>query len=475
MIWHSNLRLLTSSYEMGANKWYSNTIFFICVILAYATPSMIFLGWNPHLAGSLYIEYVGSKPEFANDTVHVSAIALLLFGAGLLGQASIATWGLCTCSIPTWSSNPLDTTYATSDEAATNRLIRRRDRCMMSVHDIHKDTQPVRPRRIQRPLLTAHPHAKWVLLYLWSLVVLSGLWGVIIYLMISRGNRNGILGGSWSFLPSFTGTLIDQCHAVSCTDGTSVLNIAWTSRSGPAGMVGTVFLVGLFQSAITLGLHCTELLVDVDQDEKLLRQAASPKGTDPRFSNMKASLKNWKKLALDGFKAVIHWMFGLSINVGYLLGVSMYPPQIFYLTGCLLLFACFATYVSLARPRGPLPATFGHLQTIADLLDEWDERMYWGHKETGVDGHPSLAGTSHRRLPLPFFDQLYGGYVPNINMSEEEDWTQQSGNDLGRLIKPLGGLTDFGIWGLKWMICRIQTMKGIQELEEVELLGGKSS
>ena len=55
---------------------------------------------------------------------------------------------------------------------------------------------------------------------------------------------------------------------------------------------------------------------------------------------------------------------------------------------------------------GPLPATFGHLQTMADLIDDWDDRMFWGHKE---DGMPNYAGTSAKRLDMPKRGELYGG------------------------------------------------------------------
>jgi hypothetical protein len=64
-------------------------------------------------------------------------------------------------------------------------------------------------------------------------------------------------------------------------------------------------------------------------------------------------------------------------------------PQILYLTGALALLALFATRIALARPKGPQPATYGHLQTLVDLVDEWpffDGKLYWGHKGVGRDG-----------------------------------------------------------------------------------------
>jgi hypothetical protein len=206
----------------------------------------------------------------------------------------------------------------------------------------------------------------------------------------------------------FTGELSpqDTCPAARCTDGTSVLNVGWTADSGMAGNIGSIFLIAGFQAGLTLALHCAELLVNLSRDEGIFRMAITPKGTDPRYNSIVAAFSSWQTIMLFGFKAAVHWLFGLSINNDFMLGVNMYPPQIFYFTAFTLMVAIFATYVSLRRPQGPLPATFGHLQTMADLIDNWDDRMFWGHKE---NGYPNYAGTSAKRLPMPNKHELYGG------------------------------------------------------------------
>ena len=93
-------------------------------------------------------------------------------------------------------------------------------------------------------------------------------------------------------------------------------------------------------------------------------------GADPRRNSIIAAMTSWQTVILLISKAACHWLFGLAINVSWGLGVNMYPPQIFYFTGFLLAVAIFATYVSLRRPKGYLPATYGHLQTMADIVDE---------------------------------------------------------------------------------------------------------
>jgi hypothetical protein len=417
LTFNSNLRLLSSSARFKSNKWYANLGFLFSIILSYATTSMIFLGWNPALSKTFDTNKDLSLPV---DEIQVSGVALIFFGIGLLGQAGLSTWALRTTQVPTWSSNPLDTVLACTDETNPNQLIRRTDRCMKSVHQIKEDSHPCKPKAKQGPACTAHPEVKWVLTLLWLLVPLGGLWGGAIYVMIRQGNPHGVLGNSWNFIPWFTGTLSSDCYAAArCSDGTSVLNVGWTAKGGPWGSIGSIFLIAFFQAVVTLALHCAELLVNLSRDEGIFRMAITEKGTDPRYNSIVAAFSSWQTITLFAFKAAVHWLFGLSINNDFILGVNMYPPQIFYFTGFALMVAIFATYVSLRRPLGPLPATFGHLQTMADLIDDWDDRMFWGHKQNGYGGAPNYAGTSARRLEMPRLDEYYGGnkFVSRTSLS----------------------------------------------------------
>ena len=281
--WRSNLRLLANAHNSNANKWYSNAIFLFCVILSYAAPSMIFLDWNPELAAALDVTYHDPIETNLEDYVHVSGVAWLFLAFGLLGQAAIITWALATVTVSTWSSNPLDLVFILGSNTITtsNTLKIRKGRSMISVHEKCEDLVPRMLRSRQGLALTAHPYLRVVLACLWLLVPLGALWGGINFPMIRKGNRHGILGRSWMPLPQFTGRLLQSCGAAMCTDGASVLNIGWTSRSGPTGMVGTVFPKAAFQSTVTLALHCTELIVDVLQDEETLRSAVAAKSTNP--------------------------------------------------------------------------------------------------------------------------------------------------------------------------------------------------
>jgi hypothetical protein len=62
----------------------------------------------------------------------------------------------------------------------------------------------------------------------------------------------------------------------------------------------------------------------------------------------------------------------------------------------MLIVSLFVSYIAFRHPSGPQPATYGHVQTIVDLVDEWPSPekplVYWGHKE-GNEGEICHAGT----------------------------------------------------------------------------------
>ncbi|KZP23083.1 hypothetical protein FIBSPDRAFT_859029 [Athelia psychrophila] len=85
--------------------------------------------------------------------------------------------------------------------------------------------------------------------------------------------------------------------------------------------------------------------------------------------------------------------------------------QLWYLSTALVVFATITTFIAIYKPRGPLPAAYGHFRTLADLIDEWppeksksDESpsvLYWGHKSGPDKDGVCYAGTSDKPLPKP--------------------------------------------------------------------------
>jgi hypothetical protein len=204
---------------------------------------------------------------------------------------------------------------------------------------------------------------------------------------------------TWSFLPNGTSSYIMY----------------------PMPGVGLEMWILLFvnmavvQGPLTLGLHCSELIANVIRDERHWRCATGRKGLRTAMNPATTIFTQPICLVLFVAKAFLHWMFGRSFQIynnvsdRKLQGmwVAMNTPQIWNLSIALLIFAGFFTFVALYRPRGPQPATYGHLQTLANLVDEWSPLMWWGHKEDGTSY--CHAGTSDHPLPDVKMDCVYAG------------------------------------------------------------------
>lgn len=193
------------------------------------------------------------------------------------------------------------------------------------------------------------------------------------------------------------------------------VSIMW--QQGKANRFAAAFycllLVSIFQGILTLALHCIELLVNLSRDETTWRATSSKRGSAANYNSIVAACRSWETICLFLFKAAINWLNGLSLCLsqsGYRgsaqISVTLRPVQIFYLTLCTAILALLATFISFRRPQGPQPATYGHLQTLADLVDEWSPHMYWGHKAASDICH---AGTSVKPLQEIRMDQQYSG------------------------------------------------------------------
>lgn len=406
LTFNSNLRLISHSPGTRANSTPANVLVFFCIVLTYATPSLTFLSYNSALDTAL-----GHSSGLEDNKIHVSSIALVFFGSGLIGQALFTTWSILEISpklILTWSSSPLDVLYACR---LGRKLKPKEGRCMFSVHLLSEETRPIRPSPRQGSAWGACKSVKYTVILLWGIIPLVVLWGLTLYMTIRDGNPNGVLGKSWSFLPVYsTSYRCVEKPQIYCTDGTSVLNIGWSYGDKPKVVISSIFMLAGFQAVLTFGLHSVELLVNMSRDESVWRQATST-GTDSNYNSIAAACKSWQTWALLASKAIVHWLFGLSVNVSYILGINMYPPQIFYLAASIFAVALLATYWATQRPMGPQPAAYGHLQTLCNLIDEFDYLMFWGQKEAGISSisHtvPAYAGTASKQ-------KLVSDIVPNM-------------------------------------------------------------
>ncbi|KAG1748220.1 hypothetical protein EDB19DRAFT_1905275 [Suillus lakei] len=381
---NTNLRLLTAAHGWrNPNGALCNGIMAVLLIISYTSSSLIVFR-NSTLTSD------GSSAE----SVAVAGFPILFLGLALLLQNVIALLGLRAVEILTWSSSPFDLTAALVHHM---RLTPAPFRCMCGVSNGHKG--PSKPSYSQPSAFKAHASVEKVVGSLWCLVTACAFWGLVTT-FVMRSNDGGTVFGQmkWTLFPNNNPGLHFLAYETA--------NIQW--------WIGVILFLAVIQGPMTLGLHCAELAANVIQNENQWRCATGKKGLKTATNPLKASLASPLGLILLVLKPALHWMFSLAFSasgsgVGATLqqvGLNMNYVQIWNLGIALCIFAGVVGLRAVRRPRGPQPVTYGHLQTLANLVDEWSPVMWWGHKEDGTYCH---AGTSNHPLPDVKMDCVYAG------------------------------------------------------------------
>ncbi|KAF6220417.1 hypothetical protein HO133_002849 [Letharia lupina] len=317
----------------------------------------------------------------------LNGIAISALGIGILGQAMISTlclWGSRKL-IPTWSSNPLNTALT-----CLHHGMRSVDgRCMLSVHQTDWASMPEKPLPTQASARRAMPSIRHITRFLWAFVALVIVWGIAV-------------GSNPYFRKTSSTTLPLYGESVPVLE----LNLC------------ALLITTSLQIFLTLSLHLTELLVNLSRDEHIWRLATSKTGTQRSFGpvgSLKTAISSWQTVLLFTLKSLAYWLFGLAVNSD---GQSVYMNWV----GILLLLAgvgvvaAFGSFLAWSQRSGSQPATFGHLQTLVNLMDDWfeeGENVWWGDKgvakNTTVGGHGMVrhAGTSNVCLQGVKMDALY--------------------------------------------------------------------
>ena len=394
LVYSSNLRLLSQSSNSVVNSWYINALSSITLILAYAAASQTLLSVETS-------EDHDSGWERVPGLIQINGVAILFLGIGLFVQAFIAS--LCLFKqadrIRTWSSNILTITLACLNDKSN--FHRREGRCMLSTLDSAKHVSgPVRPQTTQPSLRATDPSARHITRFVWALFPITLIWGTAVAVIVKQYPRGN----------------------------SGPRRVGLTDSNTSSHVYGLLF-VSAFQTFATLGLHVVELLVNRSRDEILWRRAGNFRrnsskvnynkmpGAPKSYSSTFAAFGNWRSLTLFALKPIIHWLFGSSLAIASGTDISwawgvMDPSYTFGLSATVFLLAVFATILARARSKGPMPATWGHLQTVADCIDDWGrgrvEKLYWGDKGQ-LDDNVRHAGTSNEPTTLADvrMDSLY--------------------------------------------------------------------
>ncbi len=325
-------------------------------------------------------------------------------GISLLGQIIIALWSLHKSEdwVHSWSANPLNTALAFLNKGESYHIL---DGGMMSVHDFNDGVKagPVRPRKKQGNMVKGY-HQAGLLLWIVGLALLLDLIFAGIILKLTFQQNSVIHLG----FKTATDDVYDERYYASSFRFT--MPRGWS----PYLIQLVTFLMGMaLQACITLTLHCAELLVNVSRDEAVWRSAyvATGKGAKIDTSPVVAALSSWSWIILFGIKPVAQWLFGTaSLSLGQRGQgdglVWFNPVPLIVLGGVLILILAHLSFLAFRRPKGPQPATFGHMQTLVNLIDVWGTdikgKLYWGDKscEYGIN----VVGTTANKMQVKALD-----------------------------------------------------------------------
>ncbi|KAJ5945923.1 hypothetical protein N7454_002762 [Penicillium verhagenii] len=435
-----SIRLFTSSLKFGPNKWYINLLALACLVLSYASSSILLLS-----------NQVVPQPEAQDkSSVLINATALVALRFGLAGQAIIA--GRCLISsrnvIPTWSSKFLNTASVLVQKGD---LAYHPGRCMISVHQKDMPNQGIYATKQQGSMLQVQSEVRYILAFLWSLAILAVAWPITIAVVSqSIGNASAVgqnckpscwrLGFDWhqSSLPCSRNFVTLSLSPYANDHSPSSATFSYGAEA-----ILCVLFVCLIQALQTVALHCLELLVNLSRDEATWRRACcerkKPPGTQLVTNAFFAAASSWENSVLFVAKSLLHWIIGQSLipsisiedakelESAFSVAVEdlqlkhgfqfdmVYSRLIIYAILAILL-ATFSTYLALKRSKGCQPAALGHLQTLADLVDDWktdqDGRMWWGDKTMDEACQLRHAGTCPDKTMLrPICAARYAGGI----------------------------------------------------------------
>lgn len=379
---NTNLRLVTAAKGVfNPNGTVCNILMAFLLVISYSSSILATLAVNMDTSD----DETGNAAVPSTVAICVSDVPLIVLGTSLLLQAIIAIAGMCSADVTTWSSSPFDITAALVHHA---QVIPVPGRCMRGV-DARRENGPAQPRKKQPSAWTARPSVRKVVVTLWVLVIACLGWGLVVVHLIG-GNMSAAIS-TWSFFPN------SQSYV-------KAYNIPL--HTGLAWFYWVLYYLNtaLVQGPLTLVLHCSELVTNVIRDENAWRHATGKNGAKLSTNPLVLVFGSPLNLALLCAKPVLHWMMGLAISLAgtadsellTAVAVSMFPIQILNLTGALFVFAFIFTIVTVVGRSGPQPAAYGHIQTLANLIDEWSPVMWWGHKSTGNPYYH--AGTDSRPL-----------------------------------------------------------------------------
>ena len=425
--WTTNLRLLSTSRVTQATRTPSNILYFFTLALAYTASSQIFV---PTAFSATYMAQIDGSQSLELGT-SASGAALMVLGICFVVQAAIVTWIYVASRqhIKTWSPNTLTILLAcmSSDSAMVSASDSPRFSSLASTAS--RISQKIVAHRLGPPppsyscnkqaslFATRKVTLRRTLCVLSVLPVLIFIWAAIV---LNAWKRTGTANSLAEFAGDHAklGAVLLNSQYYPAIQPFPIQNDPGPEPSlihaGTAIFV-CLILVFCIQVYLTFALHCAEVLINTARDQRLWEKAARRGNSKPRGAplnrNVVASLlASPPNVLLLAVKMVAHWLFNQSLlpvvifsnsydNAKWqciLTQISLFGVPTLFLAGAATVLAVISWYEACRSPRGAQPSTYGHLQTLTELVDEWGngERLYWGDKGVTSDGLVRRAGTS---------------------------------------------------------------------------------
>ncbi|KAK7454092.1 hypothetical protein VKT23_011603 [Stygiomarasmius scandens] len=394
----SNPRFLVSSREskLGPTGLPANVIMAICLAVTYAAGQMVFLE----------LKYPDQQSgEIVHNTL-LSHFALQVLGTVILIQAGLSAWALWSVDIKTWNQSPFATAYILLSDKEKKPLKKVPGRCMHSLYYHLRETEPTKPEK--HSAWDSHKIFRDLTIWIWMLIGGGFYWAALIFFMVQSGTPGSYRGSNWN--PTSTPS------NSTWSNGSPAFNLGWEGKAPIFGLLwGLGILIGFQGGIVTTAMTCAQTLLDLECDNKMWMEIEDKeKGLDPDPHMFKQFKLSYNSYLIHIADPLFHWLFGLGVNVSADDGLQVRPVPIIYICVIGVIGASYITLLLKREPKNSIPATFGHLQTMVDLVDVWEEKMFWGDKSSAGQSLRH-AGTSEDKCRVRSVEDfssegyIYGG------------------------------------------------------------------
>ncbi|KAJ7742561.1 hypothetical protein B0H16DRAFT_1562979 [Mycena metata] len=376
---------ITAGGPFSSTGILATSVYAAATVFTFASAAFITVTFD--LGDNIDFEGADNRHLLFSDRYYVifHYVPLIVTGLCVSLQALITLASYRAYTVPTWSGQPFDVAAA----AFANGIVSRTEgRCLADFNVASPGAAlPMLPSRKHPGLSDVRPALRLIA-------------------------PAGILLGTFIFALTFSSTL-DPNHAWTGPTNIAAASISFTN-SGLA-----LALLAAFQAPLTILFHALDIAEAVIEDEQVWRRAARAKGYHPK-AGLAGLRPSGRAILVFGSKVGTQWLYsnGIAFVVGafpvrgplsgsdgihtvWRIGqaVTFVAWYLYAAGGYLTVMSVMYRFMGyLGNSRTFQPATFGHIQTSVNAIDDWSEVMYWGHK---VGGDVCHAGTSpHPLRPL---------------------------------------------------------------------------